>query len=85
MMTTRLHLTVVYEKDEDGWWVAQVPEVQGIACDSAWTSFAFARASSASGNPKSANTLPLPRVTRSSVNLSSRSQAIFIGLLCGLS
>ncbi len=23
------HLTILYEQDEDGWWVAQVPEVQG--------------------------------------------------------
>lgn len=29
MVSTPLHLTVVYERDEDGWWVAQIPEVQG--------------------------------------------------------
>lgn len=23
-------LTIFYERDEDGWWVAQVPEVQGV-------------------------------------------------------
>lgn len=28
-MSASLHLTVVYEQDEEGWWVAQVPEVQG--------------------------------------------------------
>lgn len=24
-----VELTVVYERDEDGWWVAQIPEVPG--------------------------------------------------------
>lgn len=29
MTPAELHLTVVYERDEDGWWVAQIPEVPG--------------------------------------------------------
>ena len=29
MTPPELELTVVYERDEDGWWVAQIPEVPG--------------------------------------------------------
>lgn len=29
MATTPLHSTVVYEQDDEGRWIAQVPEVQG--------------------------------------------------------
>lgn len=30
MMSDSLHVTIVYEADEDGWIVASVPEVPGV-------------------------------------------------------
>lgn len=29
MTPPELELTVVYERDEDGWWIAHIPEVPG--------------------------------------------------------
>ena len=30
MPPTPGELTIVYERDEEGWWIAQIPAVQGV-------------------------------------------------------